>query len=76
MFSSAVYDRGGMALASLRHMVGDDDFFPILRTWVADHPYGNGTTGEFTALASKVSGQDLHSFFRTWLWKQAKPPSF
>ena len=36
MFSSAVYDRGGMTLAALRQKVGDADFFRILRTWVAE----------------------------------------
>jgi aminopeptidase N len=74
MFSNAVYDRGGMTLASLRHKIGDDDFFKLLQTWTAQHKYGNATTAQFTALASKISGQNLNGFFKTWLWKQSKPP--
>ena len=74
MFSGAVYTRGGMTLASLRHKIGDDKFFLLLRTWVAQHRYGNVTTKEFTALANKVSGQNLDAFFKTWLWDQSKPP--
>ena len=44
MFSSAVYYRGAMTLAALRHLVGDADFFDILKTWVADHRHGNAST--------------------------------
>lgn len=74
MFSNAVYTRGGMTLASLRHKIGDKDFFTLLQTWVAQHKGGNATTKQFTDLANKISGQNLDSFFKDWLWKQAKPP--
>ena len=40
----------------------------ILRTWAADHRGGLGTTPELTALAERISGQDLQAFFQTWLW--------
>ncbi len=76
MFSSAVYYRGGMTLAALRHRIGDTHFFALLRRWVAAHRYGNATTAEFVALAERVSGQHLGAFFRTWLWDQKKPSSF
>ncbi len=74
MFSSAVYSRGGMTLASLRHLIGDKDFFDLMRTWATDHRFGNVTTKQFTDLASKISGQNLDAFFKTWLWDQVKPP--
>jgi aminopeptidase N len=74
MFSSAVYYRGGMTLASLRHKIGDKKFFDLMRTWATQHRYGNVTTDEFTALANKISGQNLDGFFKTWLWDQTKPP--
>jgi aminopeptidase N len=62
-----------MTLHQLRLAVGDDDFFTILRTWAADHQYGNGTTEQFTALAEKVSGQQLDELFQTWLYTPSKP---
>jgi aminopeptidase N len=74
MFSGAVYYRGGMALAALRHRIGDRDFFTLLRTWVRQHRYGNVTTAEFRRLAQEVSGERLHHFFQVWLWDQTKPP--
>jgi len=76
MFSSAVYYRGGMTLAALRHRIGSHDFFRLLRTWTAQHRYGTATTGQFIALAEKVSGKNLDAFFKTWLWDRTKPASF
>ncbi len=74
MFSSAVYARGGMTLASLRHKIGDKDFFTIMKTWATQHRYGNVVTKQFTDLANKVTGTNLDGFFKTWLWDQVKPP--
>ncbi|GIM88965.1 M1 family metallopeptidase [Paractinoplanes toevensis] len=73
LFGDAVYDRGAMTLHQLRVAVGDDAFFEILRTWTAEQRYGNGTTAEFTALAEKISGQDLDALFQAWLYTPAKP---
>jgi aminopeptidase N len=76
MFSSAVYNRGGMTLAALRHRIGDPDFFRLLTTWTAQHRYGNATTKQFVALAERISGEDLTGFFDTWLWQKSKPATF
>jgi aminopeptidase N len=73
LFGNAVYDRGAMTLHQLRLAVGDDDFFEILRTWAADHRYGNGSTEQFTALAEKISGKDLDALFQAWLYTPSKP---
>jgi aminopeptidase N len=73
LFGDAVYDRGAMTLHQLRVAVGDDDFFEIVRTWAAEHRYGNATTGQFTALAEKISGKDLDALFQAWLHTPSKP---
>jgi aminopeptidase N len=73
MFANAVYRRGGMTLQALREKIGDEPFFQILRTWTATHRYGTGTTDEFIALSEKISGQDLGTFFQTWLFTASKP---
>ena len=73
LFGDAVYRRGAMTLHQLRLAVGDEDFFTILRTWTAEHRYGNATTGEFTALAEKISGEDLGALFQAWLYTPARP---
>jgi aminopeptidase N len=73
LFSTPVYDRGGMTLQALRVKVGDATFFRILRDWYAQNKYGNVTTPEFIALAEAESGQDLNHFFRVWLFTPEKP---
>ena len=62
-----------MTLHALRPRIGDADFFRLLRRWVRSNAGGNVTTPEFTALAERVSGQDLDAFFATWLFTPAKP---
>jgi hypothetical protein len=73
IFDFAVYKRGGMTLHQLRLLVGDDDFFTILRQWASSQAGGNGTTDEFIALAEQVSGQQLDEFFQTWLFTPERP---
>ncbi|MFJ9692104.1 M1 family metallopeptidase [Kitasatospora sp. NPDC101183] len=72
-FSSAVYDRGAVAIQALRVKVGDEKFFQILKGWPTEHRYGNATVQDFQAYAEKVSGQQLGDFFTTWLFTPAKP---
>ncbi len=73
LFDWAVYERGGMALQALRHRIGSDTFWRLLRRWVHDNRAGNGSTEAFVALAEEVSGQDLGGFFQAWLSDAARP---
>jgi aminopeptidase N len=73
LFDAAVYDRGALTLHHLRELVGDADFFAILRAWTADNRYGDGTTPEFQALAERISGHDLDAFLQTWLYTPGRP---
>ncbi len=73
LFDWPVYDRGAMALAALRERIGHPAFARLLRAWAARHFHGHGTTTGFEALASQLSGQDLRSFFDTWLEQPGRP---
>jgi aminopeptidase N len=72
-FSGAVYDRGAMTLQALRNLVGDQAFFATLKAWVKGRKEGNGSVGDFIALAEKTSGKQLDALFRTWLFTAGKP---
>lgn len=72
-FSGAVYTRGAMTLQALRNRVGDPAFFQIMREWARQHAYANGQVSQFISLAEQLSGQDLGSFFRAWLYAPTKP---
>ena len=73
LFDGAVYVRGAMTLQALRNQVGDRDFFRILRAWAQRKAGGDGTTGQFIALAERVSGEQLDQLFETWLFTATKP---
>jgi len=73
LFDWAVYERGGMTLAALRERIGDHDFAQLLKAWTSGHRHGHGTTAQFEALATSISGQDLASFFDAWLVQPVKP---
>lgn len=75
LFSAAVYVRGGLTLAALRHRLGDATFFSLLQKWTAAHRFGNATTAQFVALADQVSGQNLDHFFQIWLYTPSRPAS-
>jgi len=73
LFEWPVYERGGMALQALRHRIGSDAFWRLLRQWLRDNSGGNGSTEAFVALAEQVSGEDLDGFFQAWLRDAARP---
>jgi aminopeptidase N len=68
-----IYVRGAMTFQALRNRVGEHDFWRIVRRWLSTRAGGTGTTQEFVHLAERVSGEDLHTFFRAWLFTGAKP---
>jgi aminopeptidase N len=75
LFDLAVYLRGAMALQALRQRIGEEDFWVLVRRWVDENRYGNGSTPAFSALAEQVSGEDLDGFFQAWLRERSRPAS-
>jgi Peptidase family M1 domain/Peptidase M1 N-terminal domain len=74
LLHAAVYFRGAMTLHALRGAIGDRPFLRLLRRWAQGRAGGNGSIGEFTALAERISGEQLDAFFETWLYTPEKPP--
>jgi aminopeptidase N len=76
-----IYNKGALVMHTLRGLVGDDAFFRTVREVVygsADPRPGNfapryGTTPEFIATASRVSGRQLDWFFQAYLYQAALP---
>ena len=67
LFRSTVYLRGALTLHVLRHELGDDAFFELLRAWVDRYGGGSATSADFEALADEVGGRDLSALFDAWL---------
>lgn len=73
MWDQAVYKRGGMMLAALRNLIGEDAHAELLRAWVVRHHDGNATGTAFRTLAEEVSGEQLDAFFAEWLDDTDRP---
>ena len=76
LFSLTVYDKGSWVLHMLRGVVGDEDFFTILRTHATDSAYGNVSTAGFQATCEAVSGLDLDRFFEQWVYTDSGRPDY
>ena len=73
IFDPRVYYRGAMTLQALRNVLGEDEFWTVLRRWVAERAGGTGSTEQFQALAEQVGGQDLGGFFEAWVRSTTRP---
>ncbi|MBT2396824.1 M1 family metallopeptidase [Streptomyces sp. ISL-100] len=73
LFRPVVYDGSGLVLYALRKEIGKDAFERLQRRWVSDHRDSTATTGDFTRLASEISGRDLSGFFKEWLYGKKTP---
>jgi len=73
MFDDRVYKRGAIFLDVLRRELGDDRFFAVLRSWVAENRFGNVTTAGFQAAAQAHSMRPLDALFDSWLFSARLP---
>ncbi len=69
------YDKAAIVLHMLRGIVGNDNFFTILRTYLNDprFSYNVATTEDFQEIAELVSGVDLDYFFEEWIYGENYP---
>ena len=74
MFDDRIYKRGALTLHALRRQLGDDRFFPLLRTWTAEHRHSNVTTEQFVGLAAHFTDEPLRPLWDSWLHERALPP--
>jgi aminopeptidase N len=73
IFDGLVYDRGAMAVHVLRTKIGEKAFHRLLKAWPAAYRYGNASTNDFVRFAEKLSGKDLDSWAKAWLYSEGKP---
>ncbi len=73
MFDDRLYKRGALALHALRMTVGDDDFFDLLRSWVAKNRFGSVDTAAFVEHATNGARHGVRPMLRSWLEDIALP---
>ncbi len=69
------YRKASWVLHMLRHVVGDEKFFEILKAYYNDShlSYGTATTEDFRAICERVAGINLEKFFSQWIYKEFFP---
>jgi aminopeptidase N len=74
LFSDNVYGGGALVLYALQQKIGNSSFRAIERAWAQRNRGESVGTGDFIALASEVSGQDLTEFLEAWVYGDTVPP--
>ena len=65
--SLTFYKRGAWVLHALREKVGDSAYKAATRKYLEDFEFKNAETSDFISKIQESSGQDLSSFFETWI---------
>jgi aminopeptidase N len=74
LFSLQAYHGGALVLYALKQKIGAAAFDRVERAWVLTKKGTSASTDDFIALASRVSGRNLTSFLRSWLYGTTTPP--
>ncbi len=73
LFCEIEYEKGAWVLHMLRFIVGDDNFWKILRKYAQDYAYGNATTEDFEDVCEHVFRAELDWFFDQWIYEAGYP---
>jgi aminopeptidase len=71
MFDDRLYKRGALTLHALRILLGDKDFFVLVRDWVAGHQFGTVSTPMFEEHAGRYGA--VSPLLQQWLHEPALP---
>jgi aminopeptidase N len=66
-FDGISYAKGASVLKQLVAFVGRDAFFAGLRTYLAEHAFGNTDLADLLDAIERSSGRDLHGWAASWL---------
>lgn len=69
-YHGEIYSKGSFVIHSLRGILGDDVFFPMLKAFTSDERFtylNQVTTKDFTDFVQNYSGKDLEGFFELYL---------
>jgi aminopeptidase N len=71
-----IYTKGSMVIHSLRGILGDEVFFPMIKAFASDERFtyqNRVTTKDFTDFVQAYSGQNLQGFFNLYLYSTDLP---
>jgi aminopeptidase N len=62
------YKKSAWVLHMLRYVVGEENFWNILKTYYQTYKYGNATIPEFQSICESISNMNLDWFFLEWIY--------
>ncbi len=72
-FQSLVTDKGGMILAMLQWVIGEEAYDKTMRAFITQYAGKPVTVSDFRKVAEQASGQQLTWFFTQWLDSTGAP---
>lgn len=73
MFDATSYEKGGLVLNYLRHVVGDDAFFRSLELYLKTNQFKPVEIANLRLAFEEVTGRDMHWFFNEWFMDNGHP---
>lgn len=71
-YGTTVYDKGADVIHTLRHYMGDADFFRCMKDFIAEYKWNTITTEQLRDYLTQCSGTNLNDYFADWV----KAPGF
>jgi aminopeptidase N len=73
LFDRHLYEKGGLVLHELRTRLGDEDFFAVVRRYVAAHAGGAVETVDLARAVEQVTGRNFDRFFDEYVFRAGHP---
>jgi aminopeptidase N len=73
MWGATVYKKGCWVLHMLRRIMGETDWWNMMRDYHLSHVGGTVVTADFQAIAYQYYGQSLDWFFQQWIYQAGYP---
>ncbi len=73
LFCEIEYEKAAWVLHMLRFVVGDSNFWRILREYAQIYAFSNASTEDFRAVCENIHGGDLGWFFDQWIYEAGYP---
>lgn len=67
VYDRHAYQKGGIVLAMLRDVLGDEDFFRTLKYYLHKHEWQSVETSDFRIAVEEATGRNLDWFFEEWV---------
>ncbi len=73
LFDGNAYAKGSLILNMLRDILGEDGFWRSIKHYTKENQFKNVETSDLKKAIEETTGQNLHWFFKQWVWEPGYP---